>query len=215
MPRLQSINLGTPTVQPGSSERTGIVKVPRHGPVMVDVEGLVGDAVLNRRHHGGPDQAIYVYLASDYDWWMKQLGTPLEPGTFGENLTLSGLAGDDLAIGDQLTIGEVRLEITYHRTPCATFARRMRDPGWVKRFHRAGRPGAYCRVLQPGIIEADVDVFRRPFTGERVTVAELMRHDGVVDLPPDFMRRVLAAPVRLKTRAKYQALLARLPQESP
>ena len=40
----------------------------------------------------------------------------------------------------------------------------MRDPGWVKRFHRAGRPGAYCRVLRPGIIEADVDVGWRPFT---------------------------------------------------
>jgi MOSC domain-containing protein YiiM len=207
MARLVSVNIGTPTVQPGSSERTGIVKVPRAGPVMIDAAGVLGDAVMDKKHHGGPDQAIYLYLQSDYDWWIEELQMPLEPGTFGENLTLAGVAGDTLAIGDRFAIGNVLLEVTYHRTPCATFARRMRDPRWVKRFHRARRPGAYARVLKTGIVEAGMAVDYRPFAGERVTVAELMSHDGDPSLPTDFIRRALATPIRLKTRAKYEAAL--------
>lgn len=214
MPRLDSVNIGTPTVQPGSSEKTGIVKVPRTGPVLVDAEGLVGDAILNRTHHGGPDQAIYLYLAADYDWWMEELGQPLTPGTFGENLTISGVDGGDLSIGDRFAIGDVVLEVTWHRTPCATFSRRMGDPKWVKRFHRAGRPGAYARVVAGGVVEAGMDIAYRPFAGDRVTVGELMRYDGVPDLPDEFVRRVLATPVRLKTRAKYEARLAPT-QEAP
>lgn len=207
MARLDSVNIGMPTVQPGSSARTGIVKVPRSGPVLVDTEGLVGDVIGDRRNHGGPEQAVYLYLAADYDWWMAELGSSLEPGSFGENLTISGLQGDDLAIGDRLAIGDVLLEITWHRTPCATFSRRMGDPGWVRRFHEARRPGAYCRVLAGGFIAAGMDVAYRPFTGERFTVAELMAYDGIADIPADFIRRVLATPVRRKTRAKLEALL--------
>ena len=45
------------------------------------------------------------------------------------------------------------------------------------------------------------------YSGERVTVGELMRFDGVAELPQDLLRRVLATPIRLKTREKYQALL--------
>jgi MOSC domain-containing protein YiiM len=207
MARLVSVNIGTPTVQPGSSERTGIVKVPRAGPVMIDAAGVLGDAVMDKKHHGGPDQAIYLYLQSDYDWWIEELQMPLEPGTFGENLTIAGVAGETLAIGDRFAIGNALLEVTYHRTPCATFARRMRDPRWVKRFHRARRPGAYARVLEAGIVEAGMDVDYRPFAGERVTVTELMSHDGEPSLPANFMRQVLATPIRLKTRAKYEAAL--------
>jgi MOSC domain-containing protein YiiM len=210
MARLVSVNLGTPTVLAGSKEPTGIVKVPRTGPVLVDSLGLVGDAVLDRKHHGGPDQAVYVYLTADYDLWNAELEAPLQPGTFGENFTVSGIAGAQLAIGDRLAIGEVEIEITYHRTPCNTLARRMGDPGWVKRFARALRPGGYARVLRTGAVEAGTEAVYTPFAGARVGVAELMAFDGVRDLPRDLMQRVLETPVRQQTRAKYEARLAEL-----
>lgn len=206
MAKLISVNVGVPTVQPGSSEVTGIVKVPRQGAVMIDEAGVLGDAIVDRKHHGGPDQAIYLYLASDYDWWMEELGVALEPGTFGENLTIAGVNGGDLAIGDRFILGEVVLEVTYHRTPCATFARRMRDPKWVKRFHRGRRPGAYTRVLSPGIVEAGMEVTYVPFQSVRVTVSELMSFDGAAELPRELIDRVLATPVRRKTRERYEAV---------
>jgi MOSC domain-containing protein YiiM len=208
--RLVSVNVGTPTVQPGSDETTGIVKLPRAGPVLIDAEGVVGDAIMNRKHHGGPDQAIYLYLTSDYDWWMEELGKPLEPGTFGENFTIRGIeTSATLSVGDRFEIGGVVLEVTSHRTPCATFARRMHDPRWVRRFAKALRPGAYARVLTTGVVEAGMPVVYRPFAGERFTLAEFMALDGQRTIPEATMRRALATPVHWKTRAEFEAALAR------
>lgn len=209
MAQLVSVNIGTPTVQPGSSELTGIVKVPRQGPVMIDAMGLLGDAVMDKKHHGGVDQAVYIYLASDYDWWMAELGAPLEFGTFGENLTITGIDGAGLAVGDRFEIGGVVLELSCHRTPCATFARRMQDPKWVRRFAKALRPGAYARVLTPGTVEAGMPVTHRPFEGERFTLAEYMALNGERTIPEATMRRALATPIHWKTRAEFEATLAR------
>ena len=41
---------------------TGIRKLPSSTPVYVAKSGIVGDSVLNTKHHGGPDQAVYGYL---------------------------------------------------------------------------------------------------------------------------------------------------------
>lgn len=206
MPNLLSVNVGSPQVLLGSATPTGIVKLPRTGPVMIDEMGVLGDAVLDKKHHGGRDQAVYIYLQSDYDWWADSVG-PLTPGTFGENLTISNLSGDTLAIGDRLQIGDVLLEVTYHRTPCATLGRKMGDPRWVKRFAKALRPGAYTRVLAPGTVEAGMAVGYTPFAGERVTVSELMATDGMRERPRELMERVLRTPIRDKTRLKYEPLL--------
>lgn len=206
MPTLLSVNIGSPEVLPGSATPTGIVKLPRTGPVMIDEMGVLGDAVLDKKHHGGRDQAVYIYLQSDYDWWADSVG-PFPPGTFGENLTIGGLDGENLAIGDRLQLGEVLLEVTYHRTPCATLGRKLGDPRWVKRFAKALRPGAYMRVLSPGTVEAGMDVAYLPFAGERVTVSELMATDGLRERPRELMERVLRTPIREKTRLKYEPLL--------
>jgi len=197
---LLSINIGQPQPIPGKAAQTGIYKRPTDGEVTVTREGLEGDAILDRRHHGGKDQAVYLYFKDDYDWWSKELGSELEPGTFGDNLTIGGVEGRNVAIGDHFIIDEVVLEVTSHRTPCMVFAARMGDPKFVRRFHQAGRPGAYCRVLKPGAFHA----------GERITVAELMALDGVREIEPDFMRRALTTPLHYKTREDYQDRLARL-----
>ena len=54
---LASVNIGQPQPIPGKSGQTGIYKVPVDGDVAVTREGLADDAVLDRRHHGGRDQA--------------------------------------------------------------------------------------------------------------------------------------------------------------
>ena len=209
MAQLLSINLGTAQHIPGYSPLTGIIKTPV-ATAHIERLGLAGDAICDRKHHGGSDQAIYVYFADDYLWWADELDQSIAPGTFGENLTLGGIKGRAVAIGDRFAIGPALLEVTYHRTPCMTFAARMGDPGWVRRFHRANRPGAYCRVLAPGAVEAGMDVGYQPFAGERVTVSELMALDGVREIDPAFMRRALATPIREKTRFKFETRLASL-----
>ena len=207
MPTLLSVNIGSPELLNGSATPTGIVKLPRTGPVTIDEMGVLGDAVLDKKHHGGRDQAVYIYLQADYDWWAAEAGQPFPPGTFGENLTIGGLEGGNLSIGDRLQVGDVLLEVTYHRTPCATLGRKMGDPRWVKRFAKALRPGAYMRVLVPGTVEAGMAVNYLPFAGERVTVSELMATDGMRERPRELMERVLRTPIREKTRLKWEPLL--------
>jgi MOSC domain-containing protein YiiM len=102
------------------------------------------------------------------------------------------------------------LEVTSHRTPCVTLAARMGDAKFLRRFHRAGRPGAYCRVLQAGTVTAGAAVTHERFAGEAVTVSELLALDSVREIAPETLRRCLAAPVHYKMREDFEQRLARL-----
>src|SRR4051794_38830966 len=129
--RLLSVNLARPerVVLNGRVRRTAILKRPVAGPVEVGQLGLAGDEVASKKHHGGPDQAVYVYGTDDYAWWGRELGEELAPATFGENLTVEGLRSAELRIGDRLEVGDsVVLEVTAPRIPCETLAGRMEDP---------------------------------------------------------------------------------------
>lgn len=202
--KILAVCLGRPEILPGKKYKTGINKLAIQGPIMVDAEGLVGDAILNRKHHGGVDQAVYIEGSIDLDWWQAELGRDLPYGTFGENLVIEGLESAMLAAGDRLTIGEVLLEITSPRMPCATFAAKMDDPTMVKRYTRAARPGAYARVLRGGMVEAGQPVAFTPWVGDRVTMREMMATFGR-KLSDTDRARYLSAPVHYKTR---DALLA-------
>ena len=74
---------------------TGIFKYPVKESVKVTPLGLVGDSIIDKQFHGGLDQAVYIYHAEDYEWWSTELGRTIGYGTFGENLTVSGL--DDIS----------------------------------------------------------------------------------------------------------------------
>lgn len=91
--------------------------MPQSRPVGIGRLGLLDDHIGDTRHHGGADQAAYLYSAEDYDWWAEQLGTALEPGTLGENLTLSSFGREAVHIGDRYRIGRVVLEVTSPRIP--------------------------------------------------------------------------------------------------
>ena len=125
-------------------------------------------------HHGGPDQAVYVYGIPDYEWWSENLQQELKPGTFCENLTFTQLPCDALSIGDRFLVGSVVLEVTAPRIPCVTLARRMGDTEFVRKFIDAERPGVYCRVLQTGTLQVGDAVGYAPYTGETVSVLELI-----------------------------------------
>lgn len=208
---LQSVNIGKPEPIPAKSSVTGIFKRSVEGDVEIVREGLVGDTIIDRKHHGGVDQAVYVYFGDDYEWWSSELGSEIAPGTFGDNLTIGGVEGRQVGVGDRFTIGDVVLEVTSHRTPCSVFAARMGDPKFPKRFHRAGRPGAYCRVIKQGNVHAGEPVHHTPFDGERITVSALMATlDGAREIDPDFMRRALTTPLHYKMREDFNDRLARL-----
>ncbi len=209
--RVLSVNVGQrEEVLIGDKPKTtGIVKKPVTGAVRVTHLGLTGDHIVATKHHGGPDQAVYLYSREDYDWWAEQLGEPLAPGTFGENVTLD-LAGPEVRVGDRYKVGGVLLEVTAPRIPCDTFAARMGDPAFVKKFREARRPGFYTRVLEEGGVEAGDPVERWAVQEEWPTVLELF--EVFYDKRPsaEYLRRLLSAPVAERARADYEGQLAKL-----
>lgn len=211
--KLLSVNVGTarPIEVSGALRETGIFKAPATGPAAVGREGLRGDAICDTRYHGGADQAIYIYGQPDYDWWAETLGRAMEPGTFGENLTVGGLESGRASVGDRLALGTVVLEVTAPRIPCGSLARRMNDTRFVERFREAERPGLYCRVIEEGSLSAGDPVEYRPIAAkDSVSILEMFRGCYAGDLDEATLRRHLAAPIAIRDRAEKEKRLAKL-----
>ncbi|MEU3740679.1 MOSC domain-containing protein [Streptomyces sp. NPDC032198] len=181
--KLLSVNLGrykAVEYTDAPSGGTGIDKQPAEGAVRVDApgakgvagSGVAGDEVCDLRHHGGDDQAVYAYAREDLDAWERLLGRPLPHGSFGENLTTSGLDVSGAKIGERWRVGpDLLLEVTSGRIPCQTFQGHLGETKWVKRFTQQGVPGAYLRVIEPGEIRGGdaMEIVHRP--AHDVTVA--------------------------------------------
>ena len=204
--RLLSVNIGQPRQVPGGS-RTGIYKTPLVGAVEISELGLSGDSICNVKHHGGPDQAVYLYGEPDYQWWANVLGYELQPGTFGDNLTITELESSSSHIGDRFHIGSVVLEAAAPRIPCSNLSARMGDPTFAKRFREADRPGLYCRVIQAGRVQQGDAVVFEPGPGSAVRSLELFRdfYSPAVDEPS--IRRFLAAPIAVRARTALEKRL--------
>ncbi len=206
--KVLSVNVGMPVPFEHTGPKvTGIFKRPQSAPVWISATGLEGDAICDVEHHGGADQAVYVYGQPDYDHWSSDIGKVLEPGTFGENLTLASFESAAINIGDHLVCGSLVLEATSPRIPCRTFAARMEDKFFVKKFLAANRPGVYCRVIAEGSVQSGDEFTYIPFTGERIPVVELNDKWNRSDLQPGEMRRFLATPIHEKSRRQWEALL--------
>ena len=144
---------------------------PKHGGLG---SGVVGDFIGDQRHHGGDHQAVYAYAREELDAWQERLGRELPSGVFGENLTTSGLDVDGAVVGERWRVGdEVVLEVAGPRIPCSTFASRMGEKAWVKRFTEVGNTGAYLAVVTPGTVRHGdpVSVVARPENGIGVRLA--------------------------------------------
>jgi len=185
---------------------TGIMKRPVAGPVRIAESGPEGDEILDSRHHGGADQAVYAYATEDYEWWEAEAGLDVIPGLFGENLTISGLPAD-MIIGDRLLIGDVVLEATSARIPCDTLAARIGDRNFGMAFRKAERPGVYFRVLNPGVVTAGDSVDLIDGAEGGVTVLDLFRFAFATSHDADQLRRFLEAPIAERIRAKGEAVL--------
>ncbi|MGW1889428.1 MOSC domain-containing protein [Streptomyces sp. NPDC002004] len=212
--KLLSVNLGRPESVPYTDQRdgvTGIDKRPVEGPVRVTApgpkgvggSGLAGDAVCDRRYHGGDDQAVYAFAREDLDEWERELGRSLPSGAFGENLTTEALDVTGAKIGERWRIGpDLVLEVTSSRIPCRTFAGALGEKGWVRRFTQKGAPGAYLRVIEPGEIRAGdpIEIVHRP--EHEVTVGFQFR---AVTTERDLLPRMLAAGNALDPESAAEA----------
>jgi MOSC domain-containing protein YiiM len=129
----------------------GVPKLPVR-EAWVGTEGMEGDRQRDLRFHGGPRRALCLYSLERIEE-LRTEGHPIEPGTVGENLTLSGLDWPRLVPGTRLALGdEVEIEITAYTVPCKNIAGSFRD-GVFTRISEKLHPGwsrVYARVLREG-----------------------------------------------------------------
>lgn len=131
----------------------GVPKRPVEGPVEVTASGLSGDRQRDLRFHGGPDRAVCLFSQEHIDA-LRSEGHPIDRGTTGENLTISGLEWGRLVPGARLRVGEVTLEITKPAHPCKNIAGSFADGDFSRlsaKIH-PGRGRMYARVLAPGLV---------------------------------------------------------------
>ena len=138
----------------GSEGRTGIDKRPIEGAVRFANNSVAGDSVIDKKVHGGYDKAVYAYAREDADWWEREISRKITNGSFGENLTTSGIDVNSSLIGERWQIGTTILEVSEPRIPCRVFAGFWDRPTLIKDFTNAKRPGAYLRIIEEGVISA-------------------------------------------------------------
>ncbi|MFC0673921.1 MOSC domain-containing protein [Brachybacterium hainanense] len=154
---------------------SGIDKRPVDGPVRLLLHGVLGDVQGDREHHGGLFKAVYAVSREMREAFARERGEELPDGFFGENLVTLGQDTDETLVGERWRIGGAVVEGTCPRTPCVTFAARMDDRRWPRRFTAAGRCGAYFRVLEEGEVRAGdrIEVLERPEHG--VSIGQVFR----------------------------------------
>ena len=194
--RVVSVNVGMPreVEWDGRTVVTGIFKSPVATKRPVRRLSIDGDGQADLAVHGGPDKAVYAYPGEHYGFWGERLGRELTPGIFGENLTTEGLLEDAVHIGDEFRVGTARLVVTQPRMPCFKLGIRFGNPGMVKSFLKAGKPGIYFAVLEEGEVGPGDPIERLAEDESRITVAEMFHLVLDRDSSPAALRRLLGVP---------------------
>jgi molybdenum cofactor synthesis domain-containing protein len=112
----------------------------------INESGVAGDA-----HAGTGHRQVSLISAEMLDEFAFETGRKVEPGAFGENLTVRGLDLRQVGLLDKFLIGKVALEVTQigkecHGAGCAIY----REVGKCI----MPRAGVFCRVIAGGEVQA-------------------------------------------------------------
>jgi MOSC domain-containing protein YiiM len=208
-----SINVGKPaSIKVQNKELfTGIVKSPVSSDLYLSCIQLEGDGQADLEHHGGADKALCVYCHEHYTYWEPLLGKRLDPGAFGENITISGLLESEVCIGDTFLLGNAWVQVAQPRQPCYKLAERHSVPDFVMKVQATGYSGYYFRVLQEGKLPPNPQIqqiSKQPMGVTIEFVNKILYHDKQ---NVEGIRRIMAVPelserLRLSLNKRLQEL---------
>src|SRR3954466_15350405 len=209
---LLSVNVGGPRdiAWEGKTVRTAIWKAPVDGPRMVRRINIDGDDQGDRLAHGGEHRAVFVYQIGSYRHWEHELGRDdFVYGQFGENLTVDGLADDEVGVGARYRIGGALFGVPQPRVTCYRVGIRMNDAAMPSLLVAHHRPGFYLRVLEEGAVEAGDAIVKVLGGPERVTIAQVDALLYLPDRPRALLERALRIPALSEGwRGSFRDLLA-------
>jgi len=149
----------TGTVLHVSTSRGGIPKRALLTAALT-AAGVAGDA-WRYPFHGGPKKAILLVTSEGIEELVAQ-GFPLYAGALGENITTRGLDRRTMYLGQRFRVGDVAIEVTRMRTPCATldvYGRGIQAAIYDARVQAGdsaspvwGLSGFYASVIEPGTV---------------------------------------------------------------
>lgn len=189
---LLSLNVAraAPVAINGRKVTTAIAKRPVDDLRLVQPLGIEGDEQADLSVHGGLSKAVYAYPSEHYPFWntvraqakVSLWDDELPFGALGENLTLSGVAENELWIGDLLRFPGCDLAVSEPRFPCFKFDAAMGFRHASKLMGESAWCGAYLSVRVPGTIAA----------GQQFTVVPGPREVGIAELFRARARRAAA-----------------------
>jgi MOSC domain-containing protein YiiM len=153
---------------------TGIYKFPVDAPIFLGQEIVKGDTIVDTKHHGGIEQAVYGYSEKHYGYF-KKLHPDLDwnYGMFGENITFSELNEEEILIGSTYQLGECKLEVTKPRQPCYKLGIRFNNPIIIKQFWETTMSGIYFKILETGFVKKGDELILIEESKETFTIAQL------------------------------------------
>jgi len=199
MAEIVSLNLGKPRqicLEATPRFRSSMVRIPVSGKVFLDFLGFEGYQVADPRVHGGPDKAVCFYSMDHYPFWEQELGCSLQPGAFGENLSVRNLDETQVAIGDIYRIGQAEVQCSQPRQPCHKLNKVFRLQEMACRVQTTGYTGFYLRVIKQGWVAA----------GDSMTLVHRGDASFTVDTMNRFLRRERGTPEELLRALELPAL---------
>lgn len=173
-----SVNIGKKqkVVWKNRTYETGIYKYPVSESIFLGTEDVENDAVVDRKYHGGINQAVYAYGENHYEYWQKLYpNLDFTYGMFGENLTISNLWEEEMTVGSIYQLGETELKVSKSRQPCVKLGIRFQDAKIVKQFWNTTKCGIYFKVLQTGFVSKNDELILLQKAVNTKTIAEIYK----------------------------------------
>jgi len=173
---LDTLFIGQVGVLANDGGASAIDKQSNKDSCRLEADGLVGDAVADPHHHGGPDRALNHYPGEHYAHWQGRYPGYEDifvPGVLGENLSTRGITEADVCVGDVFTLGTARIQISQPRQPCSKIGVRTGIAGLAKAVIQQGLAGWLYRVVEPGHIRAGDTLTRVEAAAHGITLAQM------------------------------------------
>ena len=129
----------------------GGVPKPLVQSLQITVDGCVGDFQRDKKHHGGPQQAVCLF-SEEVITMLQAEGHPVYPGSVGENILLREVDWKMIVIGSKFHFDELVLEVTSDAPPCKTIRDSFTD-GCFKTISSKVAPNLtrwYAKVINEG-----------------------------------------------------------------
>jgi len=149
---------------------TGFFKKRVDVRIFLDESGFHGDGVGDSRIHGGQDLAVCAYFVDHFPFWQAELDREMNPGAFGENLSLSGINEKQINIGDIFRLDEAEIEVSQPRQPCHKLNKVFNLQEMACKVQKTGYTGCYFRVKKTGWVDPGSVLERIQEGSEKISV---------------------------------------------